>query len=1493
MVEKRRGRGGGARPGPWVWRCLPLLLLWPIAWVARCSRADLFTFNYPILYEVAQQWSQGRVPLWNPHIFGGTPLAAAMQGGVFYPPDALLLLLKPFWLAYGYSILLHYSLCGVFAFLYLRSLEVSRGSAATGAIVYMFGGFTMSHLGHVCMLRTFPWLPLVLWAFEAWRRRGSARHLVLGSLAVTLLLLAGHPQVPFLSLVVLTVYGLWFAATAVEAGERRRCLTGLLFLGLAGAATAGVQILPTLFALRDDLVRDGRGSYEYFTMYSFPPSALFSFVFPRLYRVNLVEMSGYVGIAPLALAYVGARRAGGAQSRHRYFFIGLSAGAVFLALGRYNPLYPLLYRLPLYNSFRIPARNWFELTLAVAALAALGLESLRRGVPRTRRTLAWALVGIALAAAGSVALVTATGTGRTTDAAVTSRLPILALTLLLLGSAVVRPALVRHSVFALALAALLTGDLFSFGGAFRTPDDPSVYAERPDVMRFLSRQERPFRALTVGVPGRIETAKESLVPDFNEAVGVESLGGYDVVFLRQLLPASRGVIGPTGVVANPDVLGWKRFRWFMDLMNTRFVLVPAAAGITLQDEQRLPRGVPKPPRGRLPEPNGVPALFLDPPGSEGQRGRGIPCPEDGSARGGAVSAVARGLVEVPPGVTPPDPALEAAPAVEPLRPARVEVLRMEPGDVQRTPGKPSPWPSRAWQQHGVRLDGQRRRGRDSPLSCGRLPAGSRGAGGCARGSLHLSAAILPARCGIDAGRAGVPRRPARAAVAPASAGRQRLGDRTDARGVCLWALRPIEAESEVCCRTRAAPDKIAASGVAGSPSRTVASGGWMRLTRMLPVLALGVCLAPAVRADKRLDQAVAKAEAQLAKGRQEDAVEILRKAAAKSARDPLASLALAGMLARVGRLGEVAPALVEAGARATGAPPQVRARVLAARSAFALRAGTTQEALSFARQAVAAETGAPGLAALARALARRGDPEASTAAERAVALEPDSAPVQLARGDALLAARLGAEAEAAYRRALELEPSSATAETGLALALIRQRKAAEAQEAARSAAGMDEHFAEAEAALGLALVLQDPSDRASQAVAAAQQARFMEPDNPFCRLALGRVFEGRGQPDRAAAAYREAERVDPSWAAPRVALLDLRARQGEVDGVLADLRALPEEIRASGEAQLLLGELLTRKADLRGAKAALDRAVAALPGSAEAQAALGSAAYDAGELALAAESYGRAVRLDPSDLTYRSNYGRFLAYDGRLEEARSALLEVTSRPEGKTVDAFMTLGEIDRSFDPPRVEDAVAAYRSALALEPKNAEAALGIARSYRAGRQWTRAVEAYERVSAMGRRYDREALLGTAWCYYRSGDGYKAGFYTGLAARAGADVSALRRVLNKPVWAADELDALVDQLRSKNAGDEVRAVRGLLHLGRTGVLPLASALQRRTTAIAAREAIVDGLADMASGARDALPVLERLTRAGPWPAGDARDREREAKLVAAMKGAAAKIRGQ
>ena len=88
---------------------------------------DTMTYMYPYRFFAAEALRDGRVPLWNPHIYFGAPFLANLQSAVFYPLHVLFLLL-PAPLAMNWSVILHLFLCAYFG---LVALRVSYSSFAS------------------------------------------------------------------------------------------------------------------------------------------------------------------------------------------------------------------------------------------------------------------------------------------------------------------------------------------------------------------------------------------------------------------------------------------------------------------------------------------------------------------------------------------------------------------------------------------------------------------------------------------------------------------------------------------------------------------------------------------------------------------------------------------------------------------------------------------------------------------------------------------------------------------------------------------------------------------------------------------------------------------------------------------------------------------------------------------------------------------------------------------------------------------------------------------------------------------------------------------------------------------------------------------------------------------------------------------------------------------------------------------------------------------
>jgi len=368
---------------------------------------DLFTYFYPYRDYVAQALRAGHLPLWNPYLFCGVPLLANPQSAVLYPLHWPLLWLEPPRLI-AWSIALHLWLAGSFAYAYgRRSLHLSPLAACGGALVLVGSGFLGIQAEQINQLNTTTWLPLSLLLLdEAGRRSGKQRVWATVFLGVTIALqfLAGHTQTFYINMIALGLNAGWpmLRWAARWARTRRPPPTGpqvhkLLTYALGvslGLGLAGAQFLPTLELSR--LSVRGRGlSYREAASFSLRPHLLLLSLLPTFGNEDLSgEHIAYVGILPLGLALIGLvttccpsapgnrelLRGEGSHSELRGFPVCLAFSGLTLALGGYNPLYPVLYHvMPGVALFRAPGR-WLALyTLGGAMMAGIGLERLVQG----------------------------------------------------------------------------------------------------------------------------------------------------------------------------------------------------------------------------------------------------------------------------------------------------------------------------------------------------------------------------------------------------------------------------------------------------------------------------------------------------------------------------------------------------------------------------------------------------------------------------------------------------------------------------------------------------------------------------------------------------------------------------------------------------------------------------------------------------------------------------------------------------------------------------------------------------------------------------------------------------------------------------------------------------------------------------------------------------------------------------------------------------------
>ena len=656
------------------------------------------------------------------------------------------------------------------------------------------------------------------------------------------------------------------------------------------------------------------------------------------------------------------------------------------------------------------------------------------------------------------------------------------------------------------------------------------------------------------------------------------------------------------------------------------------------------------------------------------------------------------------------------------------------------------------------------------------------------------------------------------------------------------------------------------------------------MKRVLAALAVVAFLAAPAAAQSKLDQAIAKADEQLVKGKPEDAVKTLTKAAAEAGAE--GQIALARLHERIGDIEAAARVYEQAKGSATGA---ARADALAAVANFTLRRGKATDALAIAKQAVEAGATPASLAAMARAQVRTDDGLGALAtADKAVAAGSGSAIAQIARGEALIAMGKNADAEAALRQAIQIDPKSALAYSRLARAQLALARPADAVASARKATELDDKFGEGFAVLGVAIVAENPKTW-SDAIAQAQQGAFLDPDNPIVQGAVGKIFEANGQLEQAANAYRKALAADPAFGPARFALIQAELNRGNRDAAIAEAKKITSTGMSNADIERLIGEDAVRREDYSGAIPFLEKATKGLPGNPDGWALLGRAYHANRRYDEAAEAYGKAVELAPQNANYRTTYGLILGLAGELEKGLAELQKVTSAPGYKDAVGWVNLGWIYRNIN--KAPESIAAYQKALALDPKQEQAALGLGWAYQYTKEYDKAIAAYEQAMKIDPKdASADANLGIAWCYFFKRQVPEARAAMDKAAAAGRSVTQLKENVDKlEKWIAEghavteeqiakaqeeqqayeerakKVEAADNASRSKNPASRARAAHDLASLAGPSAVPSLIFLMQSDPNYDVRIAAAQALGSLGPAARSALPNIDGVLRQAPY----------------------------
>jgi len=341
-----------------------------------------------------------QLPLWNPYHCGGNVMIADPQGTSISPLQLATTMFKP---VHAVKIAIVLTLLIGLLGSYRLSKHMMTGvyGPYLSSIAYMGAGVFYMHIaeGHVTWL-SMCWLP---WAFYFFLKSNEdLKYTVFSAAATAMIILGGNVYLAFYTSLFLALYAL--LNSLINPGKiSMRPYQSLVLVFLLTALFAAVKIVPVLEFYTSDYYSDVRT----YNSGGFTVSGLFDSLLNRnqglshhmagLRNSNLWPNYGaYMGAIPLVLAALGVF-----TSRKRtwplavaLFFFAILA----LANNSTINLWGLLHDIPVFSSFRRPARMILVVAFCISVFAGLGLKD----VERKSRLLALLLVFVVLADLTSV-----------------------------------------------------------------------------------------------------------------------------------------------------------------------------------------------------------------------------------------------------------------------------------------------------------------------------------------------------------------------------------------------------------------------------------------------------------------------------------------------------------------------------------------------------------------------------------------------------------------------------------------------------------------------------------------------------------------------------------------------------------------------------------------------------------------------------------------------------------------------------------------------------------------------------------------------------------------------------------------------------------------------------------------------------------------------------------------------------------------------------------
>ncbi|MFZ0827889.1 MAG: YfhO family protein [Verrucomicrobiia bacterium] len=340
---------------------------------------DYGFFAYPLAHFQQDCYQRGELPFWNPYNNCGVPFLAQWNTMPLYPLSMIYLALPLHW-SLGFFCLLHLWFAGLGMYFLARRWTDDSLAAAFAGTAFTFNGLTLNLLMWPSHTATMSWMPWVVLAVEsAWRVGG--RKIILAALAGAMQMLAGGPEITFLTW--LFLLALWMQQFFHGEAPRLGMLWRFPLMVALVISLAAVQLLPFL-----DLVAHAQRETGFADMrWSMPGWGWVNFLVPMSFGSTATEgvffqhgqywtSSYYLGMGTLWLALLALL----GVSERRVRLLGTAAAiALLFAFGENTPVYPELRKLfPQLSLITYPIKFVLVIAFVAPLLAGFALVRLQQ-----------------------------------------------------------------------------------------------------------------------------------------------------------------------------------------------------------------------------------------------------------------------------------------------------------------------------------------------------------------------------------------------------------------------------------------------------------------------------------------------------------------------------------------------------------------------------------------------------------------------------------------------------------------------------------------------------------------------------------------------------------------------------------------------------------------------------------------------------------------------------------------------------------------------------------------------------------------------------------------------------------------------------------------------------------------------------------------------------------------------------------------------------------